>query len=387
MLLTILGVGMFTVLVGCGPSKEMYLPDGSKGHEAQEPVNRKSSAKTRQVLRWFYEAPNRPDKRVISGQTLHVFKTGSFYKEGEGRRWNGSMNLDPYDRIREIHDRFGYWVGIAGAEYTDWTSSYIMSKELNPTLIEHSRRGGIVSLHFHPVSPVDGKYYGPGVTADLLLNPGPVHDKWMKVLHDAAVGLRELRDNDVVVLWRPMHARNAEWWWGAPNMSREDYSRIWAHMVDYFSNVWGLDNILYFQSWYFASAGTYPYDLSPNSTLYAGDSNVDIVGIDHTEEPRADYAAEYKNLLSLGKPFGISEGSDGDWSGTGNYDMRRVIAHIKKFWPRCVFFIQFDNDHVGADPDHIRWDIAGNRFGAELLGDPWVVNAPIFRGAGGDLKR
>ena len=107
----------------------------------------------------------------------------------------------------------------------------------------------------------------------------------MKVLYDAAAGLRELRDNDVVVLWRPMHARNAEWWWGAPNMSREDYSRIWAHMVSYFSNTWGLDNILYLQSFYFASAGVFPYDLSPSSTLYAGDSNVDIVGVDHTEAP------------------------------------------------------------------------------------------------------
>jgi mannan endo-1,4-beta-mannosidase len=298
--------------------------------------------------------------------------------------WNGALNPDRYNRIQEIHDRFGYWVGIAGAEYTDWTNNYIMSKELNPILIEHSKKGGIVSLHFHPVSPVDGKYYEPGVTADLLLNPGPVHDRWMKVLYDAAAGLRELRDNDVVVLWRPMHARNAGWWWGAPNMSRTDYSRIWAHMVDYFSNVWGLDNILYFQSWYFASPGVYPFDLSPSSTLYAGDSNVDIVGVDHTEDPRADYAVEYNNLLSLGKPFGISEGSDGDWSGSGNYDMRRVIAHIKQRWPRCVFFIQFDNDHVGADPDRIRWDIAGNLFGAEMLADPWVVNAPIFAGTASD---
>jgi hypothetical protein len=352
--------------------------------EAQEPVNRKSSAKTREVLRWLYEAPNRPDKRVISGQTLHVFNTGAFYIDGVRAYWNGSLNPDRYNRIQEIHDRFGYWVGIAGAEYTNWSDNFIMSKELNPILIEHSRKGGIVSLHFHPASPVDGKYYEPGVTADLLLNPGPVHDRWMKVLYDAAAGLRELRDNDVVVLWRPMHARNAEWWWGAPNMSRGDYSRIWAHMVDHFSNVWGLDNILYFQSWYFASPGVYPYDLTPSSTLYAGDSNVDIVGVDHTEDPRADYAAEYNNLLSLGKPFGISEGSDGDWSGSGNYDMRRVIAHIKQRWPRCAFFIQFDNDHVGADPDRIRWDIAGNLFGAELLADPWVVNALIFPGTASD---
>ena|SRR6266481_4493592 len=62
----------------------------------------------------------------------------------------------------------------------------------------------------------------------------------------------------------------------------------------------------------FASPGVFPYDLSPGSTLYAGDSNVHILGVDHTEDPRADYAVEYNNLLSLGKPFGISEGSDGD---------------------------------------------------------------------------
>ena len=51
------------------------------------------------------------------------------------------MNPDRYNRIQEIHDRFGYWVEIAGAEYTDWSDNYIMSKELNPILIEHSRKG------------------------------------------------------------------------------------------------------------------------------------------------------------------------------------------------------------------------------------------------------
>src|SRR4030095_3755338 len=84
--------------------------------EAQEPVNRKSSAKTREVLRWLYEAPNRPDKRVISGQTLHVFGTGAFYTDDGGKHWNGSLNPNRYNRIQEIHDRFGYWVGTQDEE-------------------------------------------------------------------------------------------------------------------------------------------------------------------------------------------------------------------------------------------------------------------------------
>jgi hypothetical protein len=96
------------------------------------------------------------------------------------------------------------------------------------------------------------KCYEPGVTADLLLNPGPVHDKWIKVLYDAAAGLRELRVNGIVVLWRPMHARNAGWWWGVPRTCPErTIAGPGRHMVDYFSNAWGLDNVFYFQCWYF----------------------------------------------------------------------------------------------------------------------------------------
>jgi hypothetical protein len=70
-----------------------YLLASQVGVEGQEPVNRKSSAKTREVLRWFYEAPNRPDKRVISGQTLHVFNTGAFYTDGGRIRRRGASSV------------------------------------------------------------------------------------------------------------------------------------------------------------------------------------------------------------------------------------------------------------------------------------------------------
>jgi hypothetical protein len=277
-------------------------------------------------------------------------------------------------------------VGIAGAEYTDWwPGNGIMAWALNRSLIEHSAKGGIVQLHFHPRNPVAPKIGQPGegsggdwtgwwgpssggaqVTADLVLNPGPVHDGWMRVLDDAAAGLRELRDNGVVVLWRPMHARDgASWWWSYANLPQEDYNRIWSHMVDYFSNAWGLDNILYMQSWY--------YGFMPET--YAGDGNVDIVALDHGEDPASSYDAEYANMLSLGKPFGISQGSIGDARGDGDYDLRQEIALIKNRWPRCSFFIQFDYDHDYAWADSLRLDIPGNRFAREMLSDPWVVNA------------
>src|SRR5262249_37929880 len=153
--------------------------------------------------------------------------------------------------------------------------------------------------------------------------------------------------NDVVVLWRPMHARDSGWWWGQPNMSRDDFRRVWAYMVDYFSNTKGLNNILYLQSWYWAH-----YDSNFMDQIYAGDSNVDIVAVDHTEDSRAiDPALEYRNLQAFGKVIGVAQGnpgggSDRDWFRNRDADnWVGEIEYIRNNWPDATFFIQFDYDH------------------------------------------
>ena len=330
---------------------------------AQEPVNPHASQKTRDVLKLLYDLPNRAEHRVMSGQVIRPLD--------ESPRGTSRPYREIDDRVQMLYDRFGTWVGIVGAEYSDWGTAWgtqhqrILSAELNPSLIAHSHKGGIVALHFHPLSPRNGQDKDT-VTADDVLKPGPIHDHWMRLLYDAAAGLRELRDNDVVVLWRPMHGSDLGWWWGGASMSNADYRRIWAHMVDYFSNVWGLDNILYVQSWY--GGGIY----ADITQLYAGDSNVDVVGIDHN----ATFAqpGEYESMLSFKKVFGISESwvFTDDPSAQGTFDMRRVIEDIRRLWPRCAFFVQFDhprypNNHIGA-----------NLFSGELLADPWILNAPIL---------
>jgi hypothetical protein len=149
----------------------------------KEPVNRNASAKTRQVLRLLYELPNRPHHKVISGQVLRTLDHNPNYPEGDPRRY--PPYPDVYDRIRMIHDQTGYWVGIAGAEYSDWGTAdrtqnqRILSAELNPHLIAHSQRGEIVMLHWHPLSPKTGTSGTTEVIrhdADELLNPGTIHE-------------------------------------------------------------------------------------------------------------------------------------------------------------------------------------------------------------------
>jgi hypothetical protein len=336
--------------------------------ERQEPVNRNASPKTRQVLRLLYELPNRPDHKVISGQVVRTLDFDPNYPAGDPR--NSPPYPDVYDRIRMIHEQTGHWVGIIGAEYSDWGKAYytqnqrILSAELNPHFIAHSQRGGLVELHWHPLSPKDGTS-GTAPTeviphnADELLKPGPIHDNWMRLLNDAAAGLRELRDNDVVVLWRPMHGNNLAWWWST--LGQEGYRRVWAHMVDHFSHTWGLDNILYFQSW---------YAVEGSGRKYAGSDIVDIVGMD--DIPTNTPAGLWDSLQAFGKPIAISEGWLPEGATPGTFDTRTIIEGIKRLAPRSTFFVQFDH------PRYPKNHLAANLFTRELLSDPWILNAPLF---------
>jgi glycosyl hydrolase family 26 len=361
---TILVVAMM-LLVALSP---FFIPQARR--YLQEPVNRKASAKTRQVLRLLYELPKRPDHKVISGQVLRTLDHDPNYPADAEELSRLFPYPDVYDRIRMIHDQTGYWVGIAGAEYSDWGNAArtqnqrILSSELNPHLIAHSQRGGIVMLHWHPWSPKTGLSGTTEVIhhdADELLNPGPIHDNWMRLLNDAAAGLRELRDNNVVVLWRPMHGNNLGWWWST--LGQKGYRRVWAHMVDYFSNTCSLDNVLYFQSW---------YPVEGDGRKYAGGDIVDIVGMDGIPTDPITPPGLWDSLRAFGKPIAVSEGWVPEGTTPGGFDTRTIIEGIKRLAPRVTFFVQFDH------PTHPKNHLAANLFARELLSDPWVVNAPIF---------
>ena len=63
--------------------------------------------------------------------------------------------------------------------------------------------------------------------------------------------LKELQDAGVVVLWRPLPEMNGEWyWWGKTShpSNAEPYVNIFRDMYDYFTNVKGLNNLIWVYS-------------------------------------------------------------------------------------------------------------------------------------------
>ncbi|MCL2108945.1 MAG: hypothetical protein FWH20_06335 [Oscillospiraceae bacterium] len=81
-----------------------------------------------------------------------------------------------------------------------------------------------------------------------------------------AENLARLRDENAVVLWRPLHQAGTRWfWWG--NCEPEAYKWLWRLMFERFGKLHGLDNLI----WVWAGQ---------NAEYYPGDSYVDVIGED-----------------------------------------------------------------------------------------------------------
>ena len=69
-------IGLAAALsLGCGdrPGSEVKRSTAAR-ITAQAPVNPNASPKARQVLQLLYDLPSRSDKKVISGQTIHLWR-------------------------------------------------------------------------------------------------------------------------------------------------------------------------------------------------------------------------------------------------------------------------------------------------------------------------
>jgi len=63
-------------------------------------------------------------------------------------------------------------------------------------------------------------------------------------LDKAAALLKLLKDQDIPVLWRPLHEASGGWfWWGASGARA--CAALWEYMYDYLANVKGLDNLIW----------------------------------------------------------------------------------------------------------------------------------------------
>ena len=150
-------------------------------------------------------------------------------------------------------------------------------------------RSGLVSFSWHWFAPKNqAQFYSDRTDFDLskgvtdkavahkdleeleaMMNKGEIAEETYLLIRDIDViseELKTLQENNVTVLWRPLHEAHGGWfWWG--RSGQEAYDWLWKLMYERQTNYHELNNLLWV--WNAQSADWYP-----------GDEYVDIMGDD-----------------------------------------------------------------------------------------------------------
>ena len=135
---------------------------------------------------------------------------------------------------------------------------------IHDELLAHVKRGGIVTVSWHPRNPMttaphgglDGQKWPEGSAWDVSdttvvknVLPGgqkaELFQTWMQRVGDFLESLKDEDGKLVPIIFRPWHENNGSWfWWGQKLCTDEEFKALWNLLQDYL-NERGFDNLLW----------------------------------------------------------------------------------------------------------------------------------------------
>lgn len=214
-------------------------------------------------------------KRIISGvMTLNSFDESNWLKENTEKE-PVLLGID------FMHSGRGY----------DW---YDDDEEPIKDAKTWYDRNGIPALmwHWRDPSHATEAFYTEGTSFDISKITDESSAEYIAMVDDIdyiAGLLKKLQDDNVPVIWRPLHEAAGGWfWWGAKGP--EPLKLLWRLMFDRMVNHHGLNNLI----WVWTSE---PGD----SDWYPGDEYVDIVGRDIYKQ--GDHNSQIMEFRALNDQF------------------------------------------------------------------------------------
>ena len=189
---------------------------------------------------------------------------------------------------------------------------------IHDELLAHVKRGGIVTISWHPRNPLTG-----GTAWDVssdqvvksILPGGSRHQLfklWMQRVASFMKTLKDEEGNYVPVIFRPWHENNGSWfWWGQKLCSDCEYMSLWNMLQDYLTTE-GLTNLLWSYSPNLDGGWTEERFLK----RYPGNDRVTLIGEDAyqwgTEEDFVKQATSDLDFISRfaeknGKLYALTE--------------------------------------------------------------------------------
>lgn len=155
-------------------------------------------------------------------------------------------------------------------------------RKIHDELIAHVKRGGVVTISWHPRNPLTG-----GTAWDVtnktvvksILPGGQCAEKfslWMKRLADFIETLKDDNGTPVPVIFRPWHENNGSWfWWGQNLCTDTEFKALWNLLQDYM-NMRGFSNLL----WSYSPNLDGGWTLERFLRRYPGNDRVMLIGED-----------------------------------------------------------------------------------------------------------
>lgn len=194
------------------------------------------------------------------------------YRKGiiSGQQESTWMGSEQYE-FDYIFDKTGKYPAIRGLDYMNDDFDGV-----NRRAVEWHERGGIVTICWHCGSDFGGSW-SECMNTELTdwnkaLTEGTAeYNTLIAGMDKAAKALKELRDKNIPVLWRPFHELDGGWfWWGKGGA--ENFKKLWIIMYDRYTNYWELNNLIWICG--FSGNG------ADYGKWYPGDDYADIAGAD-----------------------------------------------------------------------------------------------------------
>lgn len=275
-----------------------------------QPVNPNSSREARELLDFITQLSG---KQILAGQHSYC---------NDLKR--------PMDSVLAIT---GKQPALWGSDLMGYDhGSHDTRQEVIDQAIDYHKNGKIITLMYHMVKPWDhdSKSYALSVKGrvtdeqwEKVIDSSSVeHAQWLEKIDHIAKYLKQLREMDIPVLWRPFHEMNGNWFWYGDRKGEDGIQKLWKLMYDRYVNHHHLDNLIWVWNPNAPREDAFAYE-----HYYPGDGYVDILAADI-------YANDYKQshhdelvALGNGKPIAIGE--------CGELPTRKIL----KEQPQWVWFM------------------------------------------------
>ncbi|KAF2519125.1 glycosyl hydrolase family 26 [Flavobacterium salilacus subsp. salilacus] len=285
------------------------------------PVNKNASKEAKALLSYLYSING---KYLLSGQH--------------------SYNQDSDKYYNMVHDMTGKYPAIWGTDFI-WNGTEDPGQRIVDDAIQKHKEGTIITLMWHAGRPTDEPPFGwlesiQGKVTDKewkeLTTPGtPLYTTFMARMDIVAGYLKQLRDANIPVLWRPLHEMNGVWFWWGNKKGKDGYQKLWHIMYDRFVNHHKLNNLIWVWN---ANA---PRDIPEDEAFsyidfYPGNAYVDIIATDiyHFDYEQKDY----NEILELAQGKIVTLGEVGELP-------KKNILDVQPKWSWFMVWSNWLTDH------------------------------------------